>query len=763
MKKGTLIPLIVLFILCGSLIAAASAQSDGQIVGPYCCGWDNRSTDWNDTCSVNQFDSSLGILETVTVDFVTCGWQNFSLDSEDEVSRTFSVLTTGSTETTMPNGAVVLLELPDQNNQQYLTSDSDVSPDFEGGDWMWFFVEACEEDTVIYTAPADLAYFIGTGDVTFETEAIANADITGGGNYATLILTQIGNNICVTYEYRTLCIEGYKIDNCTGEGLAGWTINLKNSTGAVIATTTTNDTGWYSFCGLAPGMYEVCEEMQADWTNVGDTCIEVILTDDNAVGVNFVNTPLLCINGTKTRDCDGAPVADVTINLLDSSGEIIASTMTNGCGEYSFCGLLPGDYTVEEVLPAGWVEVSSPGPITLISASSTGNDFVNQELLCISGYKYNDRTAEALEGWEITLKNSTGAVIATTMTNANGWYSFCDLEPGNYEVCEGMEECWMSVGDVCIQVGLICEDSTANNFYNVPLATLGDYVWEDLNTNGIQDMGEPGVAGVTVNLHDCDGVIATTTTDANGYYLFECLEPNDETSCCYYVEFMLPEGYAFTMQDQGMDDAVDSDADSTGMTACIILEPGETDLTWDAGVYVPGDEWSGRTQGFWKNNIDKWLSGWSNGRQVCDQFFEEDVSPAEVCAIFNDPGYCDVTGLDTCDGWAYIYEKFNDKSSAKSRAGLQMIALYLTSEWYENDMGAFFIYENGDMVPLSEVWDEILGYWNAEPAEYEKAASLADYLNNYNDYENDYETVCDDGGSFDGSTCDAGSKKPKNK
>ncbi len=414
MKKRTMIPLIVLLVVCGSLIAAATAQSDGQIVGPYCCGWENRSTDWNDTCSVNQFDPSLGILETVTVDFVTCGWQNFSLDSEDEVSRTFSVLTTGSTETTMPNGSVVLLELPDQNNQQYLTSDSDGTPDFEGGDWMWFFVEACEEDTVIYTTPADLAYFIGTGDVSFETEAIANADITGGGNYATLILTQIGNNICVTYEYRTLCIEGYKIDNCTGEGLAGWTITLKNSTGAVIATTTTDGDGFYSFCGLAPGMYEVCEEMQADWMNVGDTCIEVTLVEDDAVDVNFVNTPLLCISGTKTRDCDGSAVAGTTINLLNSTGALIATTTTGSDGSYEFCGLMPGEYTVEEVVPAGWVEVSSPGPITLVCGSSTGNDFVNQDLLCISGTKTRDCDGSAVAGTTINLLNSTGALIATT-------------------------------------------------------------------------------------------------------------------------------------------------------------------------------------------------------------------------------------------------------------------------------------------------------------------------------------------------------------
>ncbi len=131
------------------------------------------------------------------------------------------------------------------------------------------------------------------------------------------------------------------------------------------------------------------------------------------------------------------------------------------------------------------------------------------------------------------------------------------------------------------------------------LAALGDYVWYDENVNGIQDEGEIGVPGVTVNLYDCFGtLLATTTTDINGYYLFSDLMPGD-----YNVEFILPEGYAFSPQDQGMDDALDSDADpATGIAICTTLDAGETDLTWDAGIYIPPQEGCTLTIGFWKNH-----------------------------------------------------------------------------------------------------------------------------------------------------------------
>jgi hypothetical protein len=116
-------------------------------------------------------------------------------------------------------------------------------------------------------------------------------------------------------------------------------------------------------------------------------------------------------------------------------------------------------------------------------------------------------------------------------------------------------------------------------------ASLGDFVWDDYDEDGIQDSGEPGIPGVTVHLYkDCASVtpLLSTTTDSNGKYLFSNLEAGQ-----YYVKFDLPAGYAFSPQDQGADDTVDSDADpSTGITICTTLDPGEDDMTWDAGMHV---------------------------------------------------------------------------------------------------------------------------------------------------------------------------------
>jgi serine-aspartate repeat-containing protein C/D/E len=118
-------------------------------------------------------------------------------------------------------------------------------------------------------------------------------------------------------------------------------------------------------------------------------------------------------------------------------------------------------------------------------------------------------------------------------------------------------------------------------------AAIGDRVWYDNDKDGIQDSGEEGVADVNVSLLDKDGnVIATTTTDSDGYYIFEDLVP-DEYSIKFDLD-TLPADYAVTAKDSGSDDSVDSDADTTtGQTESTTLDAGERDLTWDMGIYKP--------------------------------------------------------------------------------------------------------------------------------------------------------------------------------
>jgi hypothetical protein len=267
-----------------------------------------------------------------------------------------------------------------------------------------------------------------------------------------------------------LCINGTKINACNGEGLAGWTIKLYSEYGLEMGTATTDANGKYSFCGLEPGKYRVCEIMQAGWESVGEECIDVTLVCDSVEDADFTNTPLLCINGTKINDCNDEGLAGWTIKLYSEYGLEMGTATTDANGDYSFCGLEPGKYRVCEIMQAGWESVGEECiDVTLVCDSVEDADFTNTPLLCINGTKINSVDGTGLAGWEICLTKPDGTAVCTT-TDANGEYSFCNLASGTYTVCETPQDGWTPVGDTCLTVYLDCEDSTDNDFMNQPEA-----------------------------------------------------------------------------------------------------------------------------------------------------------------------------------------------------------------------------------------------------------------------------------------------------
>jgi hypothetical protein len=71
-----------------------------------------------------------------------------------------------------------------------------------------------------------------------------------------------------------------------------------------------------------------------------------------------------------------------------------------------------------------------------------------------------------------------------------------------------------------VSLGVTNDDIDAG-LVSLYYAGVGDYVWDDTNQNGIQDPGEPGLSGLNVALYSSGGILlAATTTDATGYYLF---------------------------------------------------------------------------------------------------------------------------------------------------------------------------------------------------------------------------------------------------
>ncbi|SDT18815.1 Carboxypeptidase regulatory-like domain-containing protein [Friedmanniella luteola] len=197
-------------------------------------------------------------------------------------------------------------------------------------------------------------------------------------------------------------------------------------------------------------------------------------------------------------------------------------------------------------------------------------------------------------------------VVATTTTDDQGRYRFSGLREGSYRVrfadlgahrvltrqrvgsnravdsapdpvTATSEPFRLAQGTADLVPGSEVGDADADFVLtSVNAGTVGSYtitnrVWRDRNGNGVRDAGEPGVAGVVVELLDGAGdVVATTQTAASGRFSFDRLPEGQ-----YRLRFpTLPRGLHFTTPRAGTDPTTDSDVYGNALTAPISVGEG---------------------------------------------------------------------------------------------------------------------------------------------------------------------------------------------
>ncbi len=395
-----------------------------------------------------------------------------------------------------------------------------------------------------------------------------------------------------------------------------------------------------SLTGLSPitdtGLY-TCK------ITIPGTCFDVTTTfrlraKDFGCYAKLGNYVWLDADKDGVQDANEVGVAGITVTLYNAANDVVSATVTDAYGYYLFDNLNPDTYHVGFTLPANYVfspkdqggndaTDSDPNLLTGLTGDyilavgdsnmtvDAGIYFIEPVKASLGDFVWNDANANGIQdpgevgiaGVTVTLKDALGNPIATTVTDASGHYYFTDLDPGTYSVAftkpigyvfspqnQGVNDAADSDVDPVMgmtsNVTLVAGENNltldAGLYAQAPnLASLGNFVWNDADNDGIQDAAEAGVAGVTVTLYAGDGVtvIATTTTDEFGYYIFNNLTPGD-----YVVGFTdLPLGYVFSPSNAG-NDAMDSDPDGvSGKTGVINLSAGEKDMTIDAGIHNP--------------------------------------------------------------------------------------------------------------------------------------------------------------------------------
>jgi protocatechuate 3,4-dioxygenase beta subunit len=287
-------------------------------------------------------------------------------------------------------------------------------------------------------------------------------------------------------------------------------------------------------------------------TSMGD--LELIC--DNAP-VQIGNRVWIDTNQNGIQDPGESPVAGVYVMLYDATGPTgytnqVGTAITNANGEYFF-----SSNNTE-----GWWE---------------GTDHLGGGLIVGRSYRIrmdwpSTYTGNSpLAGHVLTQANATSTATALdTSVDNNATYVSSFPEITVPTVTSGMNNHTYDFGFIR------------------PKVSVGNFVWIDSDADGIQDQGEPGLAGAVLTLRDMSNnsvtnvlgqVVGSQTTASNGAYLFENLPPGQ-----YKVNITYPAGYQATTASAGSDRAVDSSTDTA--TSVNLPNNGDADVTLDFGVVV---------------------------------------------------------------------------------------------------------------------------------------------------------------------------------
>ncbi len=328
-------------------------------------------------------------------------------------------------------------------------------------------------------------------------------------------------------------------------------------------------------------------------------------------------TLMLTYPNTDTVITTAAPTTTITVqgNASDDSGQV--TVLVNGEVVTPTAG---GDFSLLLEVHQGFNMVS----VTALDAAGNNTywPIVPVYLLPARAVTLSADRTEAAAGERVTFQavlTSSGALSAvllqqslpsTVVTDvvasaSSGEVSIGGLSPAWHVVewqgnLDDTQPVTVTVTGTLMTAGLLTQtvtvywgwgfsevsDAVTINIVEVPVLELGGYVWHDVDKDGIQDAGEEGVPDIDAALYDngdCTGnIIQTDTTDNDGFYLFTDLLPGT-----YCIQFSnIPAGWSITLQDQDMDDAVDSDADqTTAQIQNIVLTA--SDLTRDMGLQRP--------------------------------------------------------------------------------------------------------------------------------------------------------------------------------
>ena len=377
-------------------------------------------------------------------------------------------------------------------------------------------------------------------------------------------------------------------------GVEGAMLEL-SAEGMEAVTTLSGADGTYSFDDLASGFYMVVKKPTEGMVPTTSPRIYVILVAEDGTVSSFLAANFGCmedtggggkasIGGIVFNDLNGNKVQDegepgLNGIAVDLSGDATASVMSDTTGAYVFADLVMGSYEVTSTGPDGFVPTT--GPVLMVKIE-TADQVVDDAHLgwmedgtgggsaVIKGLVWNDLNGDGkktedepgIEGLTVDL---AGDATATMLTGDDGVFTFMELMAGSYQVTSTGPEGWKATTGTTLEVILATDDEVFNSAAfgwmedgtGGDKASIGGFVFNDLNGNKVMDEGEPGIEGVQVDLSG--DATATAMSDTSGAYSFTDLAIGSYVATCSAVDgFVSTTGTELAVKIETEDQVVDN-------------------------------------------------------------------------------------------------------------------------------------------------------------------------------------------------------------
>lgn len=337
----------------------------------------------------------------------------------------------------------------------------------------------------------------------------------------------------------------------------------------------TQPNGSYSFSGLRPDLYTLTVTLpeglvfgQLPGSPIQPTASNQASADLSfSMGKSLMRANILAslpvsLTGTVYYDDDlsgnmgeeeyGAEERGLSLWM---NGEEAAAATTDENGVYSFANLVPAEYELRIPLDENEELVDVEGaqrqgdewrlPLSALENASQDLPIMRYASICGAVWSL-DGTLNGVAGVPVSLLDADGAVLSTVASDASGSYAFGTLMPGDYtlsavlpqghlfaraEDTRDRESFVQSQPDgtpVSIPFSVPMGDDLSGIDIGIgAIGQIGDRAWLDENGNGMQDIGEPDMPGIVIELYQYGELIASATTDEYGRYLLSDLHPGE--------------------------------------------------------------------------------------------------------------------------------------------------------------------------------------------------------------------------------------------